>query len=267
MKPVATLLLIAALSSCDMVEYHPYDVRIKGETGLTEKNIKRIEAECKGKKTVKFAVISDTQRWYDETQAEISSINTRGDIDFVLHCGDLSDFGATKEFEWMRNILQELKMPYVCLIGNHDCLGTGEDAFQKIFGNENFTFTAGDIRFLCLNTNALEYDYSRPIPDFTYMRQVLNDSTSIATKTIVAMHAKPNTEQFNNNVKYVFHEFIRKFPGLQFCINGHGHTTNIDNIFNDGILYYECGSANRREYLVFTMKPGKQEYDYEVVKF
>lgn len=267
MKWLSTLGLLCCLTACDMVDYHPYDVRIKGETDLTNKNISKIEAACKGKEAFKFAVISDTQRWYDDTQDEVEAINARGDIDFVIHCGDQSDFGATDEFEWMRNIFQKLTMPYVCIIGNHDCLGTGEDAFRKIYGAENFTFTAGNVRFVCLNTNALEYDYSRPVPDFTYMQELLDDTTSTATKTIVAMHARPTSEQFNNNVKKVFHDFIKKYPNLQFCINGHDHTTEAVDLFNDGVMYYECGNARKRQYLVFTIKPGKHEYDYEVVDF
>lgn len=260
-------LLSCMVAACDMIDYHPYDVRIKGETNLTETNIARIEKNCKGKNTFKFAVISDTQRWYDETEAEVKDINARGDIDFVIHCGDLSDFGATDEFEWMRDILQKLKMPYVCIIGNHDCLGTGEEAFRKIYGAENFTFTAGGVRFVCLNTNALEYDYSRPVPDFSFMQQILEDTTNTAARTIMAMHARPTSEQFNNNVKKVFHDFIKRYPNLLFCINGHDHRTEATNLFNDGVIYYECGNAKKRQYLVFTVKPGKNNYDYEVVDF
>ena len=37
----------------------------------------------------------------------------------------MSDFGLTKEFLWQRDIMNGLHVPYVALIGNHDCLGTG----------------------------------------------------------------------------------------------------------------------------------------------
>ena len=70
------------------------------------------------------------------------SPNARGDIDFVIHGGDQSDFGVTKEFIWMRDIFNKFQMPYVCLLGNHDCLGTGEDAYRAIYGDPNFAFTA-----------------------------------------------------------------------------------------------------------------------------
>lgn len=117
------------LGGCDLIDYHPYDVRIDGETGINDKNIARIETLCQGKDTLRFAFMGDSQRWYDETQDFVTDVNRRDDIDFVIHGGDLSDFGVTDEFLWQRDILNGLKIPYVALIGNHDCLGTGEETF------------------------------------------------------------------------------------------------------------------------------------------
>ena len=84
---------------CDMIEYHPYATRVTGDTDLTRRMIERIETECAGKDTLRFAVISDTQRWYDETKLLVNAINARGDVDFVIHLGDQSDFGLTEELK------------------------------------------------------------------------------------------------------------------------------------------------------------------------
>lgn len=116
--------LIFSLCSCELIDIHPYDGKIDGQTNLNSNNIAKIESLFANRDTIRFAVISDTQRWYDETEDEMASINRRGDIDFVIHCGDMTDFGVTKEFEWQRDILQKLRMPYVVLLGNHDCIGS-----------------------------------------------------------------------------------------------------------------------------------------------
>lgn len=258
-----SLLAACTLASCDMIDYHPYDVRISGDHNLTEQNIKLIEEQMEGRDSMRFVLISDTQRWYDETNDAVESINARGDIDFVVHCGDVSDFGVSKEFELQRDILQKLDMPYVVLLGNHDCLGTGEDAYVYLFGNPDFSFNAGDTHFLCLNTNAFEYDYSTAVPDFSFIRSDRESLPEGTRRTIVAMHAQPMSEQFNNNVAGVFEDEIKKFPGLSFCMCGHGHTTQANDLFDDGVLYYEVGSAAKREYIVFTLKKDGG-YSYEV---
>lgn len=265
-KLLACCFFTALLSGCDMIDYHPYDTQVSGTHDINARNMALIESNCAGRDSIRFAQISDTQRWYDETADAVKSINARGDIDFVVHCGDLSDFGVTSEFEVQRDILEDLEMPYVVNIGNHDCLATGEDVFRYIFGDPDFSFNAGDTHFLCLNTNAFEYDYSSDVPDFAFIRSDCASVGEDIRRTVVAMHVQPYSDEFNNNIADLFQEEIKKFPGLAFCLCGHDHKRQINDIFGDGILYYECGAAKAREYIVYTLKKDG-EYDYEVVAY
>ncbi|MEG1865477.1 MAG: metallophosphoesterase [Bacteroides sp.] len=262
-----TLLLTFALlcGGCGMIDYHPYDVHIKGETGINAKNINRIETRCNAKSPIRFAVIGDTQRWYDETEDFVEAVNQRNDLDFVIHGGDMADFGVTDEFLWQRDILNGLNIPYVVLIGNHDCLGTGEEDYKKVFGPLNFSFIAGGVKFVCLNTNALEYDYSEPVPDFTFIEEQFTARKIEFDKTIVAMHAQPYSDVFNNNVAKIFQHYINKYPGLQFCLAAHDHSLGVTDLFDDGVIYYRSASIKKRNYLLFTLT--KTGYDYEVVYY
>lgn len=254
-----------ALQSCDLFEYSPYDGKITGERNINSKNSNRIEAGCAGKKRIRFAFISDTQRWYDETQACVRSINRRDDLDFVIHGGDITDFGATNEFEWQRDILNALRIPYVVLLGNHDCLGNGQRVFESIFGSPNFSFLAGNVKFVCLNTNALEYDYSDAVPDYQYIENEIGDIRADYEKTVMAMHARPFSEQFDNNTSNFFQYYVTQFKGIQFCLNGHEHQLHQTDLFNDGIIYYGVSNIDKHRYYIFTITD--QSYDYEVVSF
>lgn len=259
-------LFLFCLFGCEeWFEYQPYDGRITGDENINNKNIARIEKACQNKDTIRFIMISDTQRWYDETQDFVNIANRRTDIDFVLHGGDVSDFGVTKEFLWQRNILNGLNVPYVVLLGNHDCLGDGEDVFEKVFGKPNFSFKANNVKFICLNTNALEYDYSSPVPDFDFIESQLDSVPTANAKTVFAMHARPYCEQFNNNVAKVFEYYVQRFPQVQFCLNGHDHHLEADDLFGDGLMYYGSDCIPNRHYLLFTIYPGG--YKYEVVTF
>ena len=264
-KNLFTLLSYLLLTGCGMIDYHTYDVRISGETDVNAHNIEQIEADCKGKKTIRFVTMGDSQRWYDETEDFVKAINKRNDIDFVIHGGDMSDFGVTKEFLWQRDIMNGLSVPYVTLIGNHDCLGTGAETYKAIFGPTNFSFIAGDVKFVCLNTNALEYDYSEPVPDFTFMENELTNRTDEFNKTVISMHARPYTDVFNDNVVKMFQHYVKQYPGIQFCTAAHTHHYRDDVIFDDGIHYVTSDSMDKRTYLVFTITPEK--YEYELVKY
>lgn len=253
------------LTSCSLIDYHPYDVRIDGETEVNAHNIVRIESACLGKDTIRFVATGDSQRWYDETEELVAHVNRRKDIDFVLHGGDLSDFGVTDEFMWQRDILNKLHVPYVALMGNHDCIGTGEEAYTKIFGNPNFSFIAGRIKFVCLNTNALEFDYSRPIPDLDYMEQERSTRDNEFDRTVVCMHIRPYCMEFNNNVARTFQYYVRQYRGLLFCTAAHEHHVFEEDLFDDGIIYYMSDCMKNRNYYVFTITP--DGYEREVVYF
>jgi 3',5'-cyclic AMP phosphodiesterase CpdA len=248
-----------------MIDYHPYDVRISGDREINAKNILRIEAECKNKDTIRVVYTGDTQGWMDETRDMVSSINNRGNIDFVVHGGDVSDFGLTQEFEWQRDILNKLSVPYVVIIGNHDCVGTGKQAFRDIFGTFNFSFIAGRVKFVCLNTNAIEYDYTEPVPDFDFMEQETKTDSDRFDRTIISMHTRPYSDQFNNNVAKAFEYYVKMFPGVLFCTVAHDHSISVNDIYNDGITYYGSDCAKDRNYLLFTITPNG--YEYEVVYF
>lgn len=253
------------LTSCELFEAHPYDTRVSGETDITRRHIQQIEQQLQGKKSFRFAVISDTQRWYDATEDVVNAINARGDVDFVIHTGDQADFGATHEFELQRDILNKLRMPYLTIIGNHDCLGTGKDVYRTIYGDTNFAFTAGNVRFVCLNTNALEYDYSEPVPDFDFITREQQEVPDGIERSVVLMHAAPRSDVFNNNVDDAFQFYIRQLPQLQFCVHGHTHALSVTDIFNDGVLYYQCPCVDKRIYLLFTFN--EDGYEYEAITF
>lgn len=217
------LLLFAYLfSSCELFRYHPYEDVEGCESNLTNKNIRLIEQLGTGRDTIRFVFISDTQRQYDDTRDAIDYINQLGNIDFVLHGGDLTDFGATFEFEWMYSEIQRLNRPYLTAIGNHDFLGTGEHTYQHVFGAYNYSLNVGHLHLVALNTSSREQDYTIHVPDFEFLFDdiasvnSLNSSHSDSiTHTVIMMHARPGDEQFNNNVAIPFVRYIHEYPGLR----------------------------------------------------
>lgn len=255
---------------CDLFEYHPYEGRIDGDVHLTEYNLNALESKELGDQ-YKFAFISDTQRHYDETDDAVKSINEQGNIDFVLHGGDLTDFGVTDEFEWMRDCLQKLEMPWLTVLGNHDFLGHGEHIYYDIFGEFNYAFTVGRVRFLMINTVALELDYSTPVPDFDFLEKQSRHIAEINAqypdsllRTILVMHSRPFDEQFNNNVVLPFDRYLNLFPN-PICLYGHNHKIEVLDTFGDGILFYGVSDIKKRRYLVFTISD--EEYEVEQIDF
>ena len=97
-KQTLPLFLCILLSACDLIDYHPYDGRLTiSEHDINGHNIPLIEAATKDKDTIRFVLMGDTQRSYDETEDFVKHINTKKDsIDFIIHGGDYTEFGMKK---------------------------------------------------------------------------------------------------------------------------------------------------------------------------
>lgn len=169
------------------------------------------------------------------------------------------------EFLLQRDIMNKLHIPYVVIVGNHDCVGNGVESFTKIFGELNFSFIAGDTKFICLNTNALEFNYNTPVPDFEFMEKEQLFRKDEFTKTIFLMHSPPNNNQFNQNARKTYHKMVREFPNPLFGGHAHIHSLCITDPGEDGIIYYGCDSIHHRNYILFTITP--QGYTYEIIYF
>lgn len=260
------ILLAVTLSACsDMFDTHPYDVNFKGETGINNRQMAEIERRFANRDTLRIAFISDTHLWMSDARDEVADINRRVDIDFVVHCGDLTDTGTALEFEWSRDILSGLHFPYVALVGNHDFLGTGDQAYSVMYGPMDFSFIAARVKFVCLNTNATEYDFMAAVPNFDYMEEEFAKDSARFDRTIVVMHAPPYSDQFNNNVCKAFRRYLDFFPGLMCCIYGHNHSDKVVDIYGDGLLFYGIDCAEHRNYRIFTIT--KDGYEVEQIHY
>lgn len=239
----------------DLFDIHPYDLNLKGDHDINAANIRRIQALCDGKDTIRFACISDTHGWYTDFKDEVDDINRRDSIDFVIHAGDLTETGTTMEYERARFYLSKLNKPFVAVIGNHDFLGTGAEGYDWMFGSRNFSFIVGGLKLVFLDTNAMEYDHVADVPDFYFMEHQAVTDTARFDRTIVVMHAAPYSDEFNNNVSKAFNYYLHLFPGLMFCVYGHDHRAVLSDIFGDGLLFYGVDCASHRNYRIFTITP------------
>lgn len=264
MKKWFVILAAAVMAGCDGVfDVHPYDVHFDGDRDINARGIEEIESMCRDKDTLRVAFISDTHCEYTEASEMIADINRRDSVDFVVHLGDLTNTGTTKEFVWCRDMMSKLEKPYVALIGNHDFLGTGDEVYVAMFGKMDFSFIAGRVKFVCLNTNATEYDYVAAVPNLDYMEEQMTEDSLLFDRTIICMHAAPFSDQFNNNVAKAFEHYVNLFPGLHFCIFGHDHYQKVLEPYDDGVIYYGVGSAEHRKYMLFTITT--EGYEYEVI--
>ena len=126
--PLRALLPAAAsllLAGCEMLEFSPGEARSpKHQQDLTDKNLARLaQTTVPAGDTLRFVFTGDSQRFYDEAEELVKSVNQQPGIQFMLVAGDISDFGMGREMRWVDDQLRKLRVPYLTVIGNHDQVG------------------------------------------------------------------------------------------------------------------------------------------------
>ncbi|UPL49013.1 metallophosphoesterase family protein [Hymenobacter sublimis] len=259
--PLRTLLPATAallLGGCELLEFSPNDHRSSDEQqDLTAKNLARLaQTPLPAGDTLRFVFTGDSQRFYDEAEDLVKSVNQQAGIQFMLIAGDISDFGFGREMRWVDDHLRKLKIPYLTVIGNHDSVGNGRKAYEKIFGPLNYSFIYADTKFILTDTNGREYNFDGKIPNMPWVNQELRDTST--RRHVIISHIPPQDEDFDPAVREAYVTALRNDPRLAFEMNGHRHDFSIGEPFNDGVTYINSYGFEKRQYLIVTVWGDKQ---------
>ncbi|ELR73281.1 putative calcineurin superfamily phosphohydrolase [Fulvivirga imtechensis AK7] len=208
--------------------------------------------------------MGDTQRFYDESDDFVKSVNQLANIDFVVHGGDISDFGLVQEFKWIHEIMSGLKVPYLTVIGNHDLLANGRKVYREMYGELDYTFEYGNYRFIMLNTNSREFNFNGTVPDLMWLKQQLEDNTA-NKKTVVMSHIPPFDGDFDPNLEQEYAQLLAEDPNVELSLHAHRHSFFDNEYYDDGTRYFVTTSMQKRGYIVVTMS--SQETQIEVINY
>ncbi len=252
MKNIYLLSLLFILFSCqDLFQFNPNEIRLEEhEQDLNAKNIQRL-SQYKAGDTLKFVLIGDSQRFYDEVQSFVSKVNSEEDVAFVLLAGDITDFGLSKEFKWINDRLRQLEVPYITIIGNHDMLGNGPLVYSKMFGPTDFSFDVGRYQFICLNTNSLESGMSGSVPDLPWLKKQLDDG-SHQRQAFVVSHIPPFDNGFDSTLEKNYASILAHSGRVKLSMHGHRHQFSVSRPYQDGVTYLVAASLNKRSYTLVT---------------
>jgi 3',5'-cyclic AMP phosphodiesterase CpdA len=262
MKPIKSLFLFFVMSltylSCDKFEHNHYQVGLSEEyMNINQKNIARIRDSASD--TLKLAVIGDSQRFYEGTSDVVDAINKIEGIDFVIHTGDLVDFGIQKEYILMHDILEKLNSPYITVVGNHDLIGNGSKIFREMYGPYDFTFTFNGYKFIYLNTNAREFNFSPNVPNISWLDKQLSDTASYK-QAIVVNHVPYDNDDFNPSLRDDYLNTINKYPNTLISINGHNHNFAFRPSMAGNVPFLNTASPKNGEFILLEIWDDKFSY-------
>ena len=251
----AALVAAALLTSCELFEYSPNETRTpEAYRDLTRKNLAALDARPNplGGDSLRFVFISDSQRFYEEAEAFVASVNQQPGVAFVAIGGDISDFGLVREMRWVHDRLKHLSVPYLTVVGNHDLVANGRQAYQNVYGLLNYSFTYAGTRFICIDTNGREYGFNGRVPDVGWLRAQLADSAGV-TRQVVMSHVPPDDADFDPQLEASYVQALGAASKLVFQLNGHRHDFGVSHPYELNLPFIDSYGFEKRQYVLLTL--------------
>jgi predicted MPP superfamily phosphohydrolase len=263
---IALMVNFFIMISCkDMFDYSPYAINFSDENrNVNQRNIEKLHAHENADDTITIALTGDSHRFYDEFDGFVNHVNKNISIDFVIHVGDIADFGLPKQYEWSNSYLLKLNAPYFVVIGNHDLVGNGIEAYQEMFGTLNYSFIYDSLKFIFINTNSREFKFNGNVPDNNWLDNQLRPSSDF-TKAVVVFHVPPIDCDFDKSLEEDFHNSLSRYNNVLFTVHGHSHGHEIYYPYADSITYVNIFGVENNKYNL--IKITDNNFDVETVEF
>ncbi|MFD2717750.1 metallophosphoesterase family protein [Hymenobacter monticola] len=258
---------LALLAGCELIEFSPNQTSSPAAySDLTAKNMTALARQpLPAGDTLRFVFTGDSQRFYEEAEDLVASVNRQPGISLLVVAGDISDFGLGREMRWVHDKLKKLRVPYLTVVGNHDHAANGRRVYQEVFGPLDYVFTYAGTRFIMLNTNGREYRFDGTVPNINWLQQQLADTAGVQ-RQVVINHVPPMDEDFDPQLEEPYVAALKAAPRLSLALNGHRHDFSVTHPYGGGLTLINSYSFEKRRYVILTLW-GRNQFKLKTIDF
>ena len=182
----------------------------------------------------RFAWLSDTHvgsgTGEQDLRAAVIDINSLTGLSFVVHSGDVTEYGSREQLRLAKDLLEGIKIPVHVIPGNHDTKWSesGATDFLRLWPEDRFVFEHGGFCFIGMHEGPLMKmgDGHWAPQDVRWLEETLKKLPDRNQPVIFITHY-PIDDGIAN--WYVVLDLLKKY-NTQVILCGHGHA-NHDYIF------------------------------------
>ncbi len=189
--------------------------------------------QTKTQTPLRFAYLTDIHVLPDAESSQqlkdlVAEVNG-SDLAMVIINGDISNTGSDKELLHVKNILDQLTIPYYIVPGNHEN-NWSESAgrtFKQLWGDDKFIFTKEGFVFAGINSGPFMRmgDGHIKVEDISWLERELKAKATPDKQVLFFTHY-PLAEGLDK--WYLVTDILKNYPGaIAFC--GHGHQLQLLN--------------------------------------
>lgn len=241
------LILVVASFSCSKIEDlnpHKQPINYKWRNlNITNYNL-LLKKEPKNFVPFNVAILSNSLDHYEILEQVISYINEQRDIDFVIHLGNFTLNGQSKEYEHYCELIDKLNIPILTLLGENEYLTNGSDIYELVFGQSNLYFEFKQCRFVFFDNTQNSFQ-----PNYLWFSNVLNSNENLL-HIVPFSPMLPWSNEFSEESSQM-HQQILIQKGIHTSLHGQ-KKSKIPISFSDEVNYINIPDFKSDELLILT---------------
>lgn len=254
------LFFCISISSCSNLEFSPNQIFDKNSyQDINANNLEKLGDGIQDD-TVRFIITGDTQRWYDEAVKFYKKVNSMLGVDFVIVAGDVTEFGSLKEMQWLAEKFNKLTAPYFVVVGNHDLTMRGREVFLRMYGELNYSFIYGGVKFICHDTNSREYLFNGTVPNIPWLKKELQAEEGVNNYVAIS-HIPPISDDFDKNLVNDYINIFDETPGFLTSFHAHTHNFKAFKILDSHTPFVITSAIGKREFLLVEIINNKLNFE------
>ncbi|MEX2529539.1 MAG: glycosyltransferase [Gemmatimonadota bacterium] len=115
--------------------------------------VREIQDRLAGRESFRFAVVGNVNNSIGVFERQIIPRLNASGVDFVVSAGNAVTDGGADKYRALRGTLARLEVPYLLAFGEHEASRFGSSRFYREFGPFFFAFSAGDARFIFMDSS------------------------------------------------------------------------------------------------------------------
>lgn len=192
-------------------------------------------------------------------------LKRHSDASFLIHMGDITETGATEEYELFKGQASKLSFPVLATMGNHEARWQDPQGaqFRNYLGPSTFSFDYGQWHFIVLNTSYPEQGHGTVDPAvLSWLEKDLASQSGNKPVAIFSHHPLLYQARNFQDADDAVLELIDKYP-IQAVFSGHGHSfipwkVQGRSFFMSGALMdnaYTLVEVSGKDLTVYAVKP------------
>ncbi|MTJ01724.1 glycosyltransferase [Idiomarina piscisalsi] len=200
-----------------------------------------ISARLEGQDSYSFAVVGNINNSVGIFERRIIPMLNKDNIDFVISAGNAVSGGGEDKYRALRGTLSHLNMPYLLTFGANEYEEFGSFRFYDHYGPHFFSFTAGNSRFIFLDsTGKTPWQWQ-----LRWLNDILKTDSSTHRFVFIGHPPVEPEDEFILAEEEDYLQPVEFRSALQQTLSNYG----VDRVFSSNISMYSESEQNGIPYI------------------